>query len=531
MIHRVRCSAARGASNGNTWYYTGVPVLFYDLETFGRNAWQDRIAEFAGIVTDDRLDLLEQPTELRCIPPPDYLAHPGASLTNGITPVMAQQTGVSEPAFARRIRDLFLTYDNTLIVGYNNASFDDEFIRHLFYRTFVDPYEWHYRNGNARLDMLSVIPGLFDFHREELTWPRNEDGKPDFRLEALSVANQALGGTSHEALADTFALRNVCRAVSDRIPETWKRLPSLVDKRAVEYRLRAAADAYRRGTDGDLLVFSTVLRKEEQRSSTVVLVVGRESGPAGRWWVVDTALDPEAMTAEDPEAAARSFFRSDGAVPRERLRPLLRINPRRFPFLFAPREDHLRRLATLGLPVETVNRHAATWRRDAGREWIRRFLEARNAETMAEPGVERDVDGRLYDGFPAGGDRRVVQELATLPPRAIVRRLRELTFEDDRYRVLATRFFGRYAATAMSDAERTAFRADAETRIDVASFDREWCAEFRTLSERNDDRPMSRRRRIMEELRIHRNTVAERFGLGEPLDPMDPVETAGSSDR
>ncbi|MFW6228585.1 MAG: exonuclease domain-containing protein, partial [Alkalispirochaeta sp.] len=66
-----------------------MPVIFYDLETFGLSPSGDRIAEFAGILTDDRLDLLEQPYELRALPPPDYLASPGACLTTGITPQAA----------------------------------------------------------------------------------------------------------------------------------------------------------------------------------------------------------------------------------------------------------------------------------------------------------------------------------------------------------------------------------------------------------------------------------------------------------
>ena len=42
--------------------------------------------------------------------------------------------------------------------------------------------------------MFAIMPALFDFHRDLFRWPRTDTGLPDFRLEALAEANDALGG-------------------------------------------------------------------------------------------------------------------------------------------------------------------------------------------------------------------------------------------------------------------------------------------------------------------------------------------------
>jgi exodeoxyribonuclease-1 len=500
-----------------------VPVLFYDLETFGLRPGADRIAEFAGILTDDELSLRDQPWEHRCLPPPDMLASPGACLTTGITPQMAQQTGLPEPDFARTLNGRFQREPRTLIVGYNNASFDDEFIRHLFYRTFLDPYEWHWVNGNRRLDMFAVIPAVFDFQRDALVWPRADDGRPDFRLEALSAANDAESGTSHEALADTFALRNVCNAIRVHAPEVWERLPDLVSKNSVEQTLRRAFAAYTSterasadsvsGLEAATVAFSAGYLKRENRSSTLCAVVGREAGPAGAWWLVDLAADPEQLLAFEPEVVAARRF-ATGDPERERFRTLIRLNPRRLPVLFPAEERHRETLYDHGIARSTVADAWRIWVQPESRAWLARYVAAvAVANESSRSTVHRDVDEQLYDALPHADDRRHVAALAHASTREIGTYLRAETFTDPRYRELAQRFFGRYLPTWLSSAEREQFRHGARARIDVAAFDAAWeraCSELETSSA---GRSIAIRRRVLAALQDHRQSVVERLGI------------------
>lgn len=506
-----------------------VAIIFYDLETFGTHPGRDRIAEFAGILTDEHLDLQEHPYELRCLPPPDYLASPGACLTTGITPQAALQTGLLEPDFARRIHRWFTSHERTLILGYNNAKFDDEFVRHLFYRTFLDPYGWHYQNGNRRMDLFSLIPAIFDFFPDTFVWPRNDNGTPDFRLEALATANDALGGTSHEALADTFALRNIAKRISETIPDVWESVPILLDKKAIVGRIRNAyingpiagsATGRWAGTYDDgsitraIVTFSSALLKNENRSSTFLLPLGEEGGGTGAetWWFLDLQTEPSSLLQRHPEEIADEFYQRDR--PSE-VRSLQRINPRRFPFILSANQRHVTALENKGVPLSMVAEHIRTAiSLDAGR-WVRRFLDhvnSRNADAGSRR-VSRDVDEELYDGFLNDTDRSAVAPLIDASTREIASILRSFNFVDTRYRLLVDRFVGRYAPQRLSLAERDRFRQEALDRVDIDAFDAEWNAAKEAWESESLRSGLTRKRQkdVLEQLRDHRNSVVARL--------------------
>src|SRR5690348_9513027 len=115
--------------------------FFYDLETSGLNARSDRIMQFAGIRTDMDLQPIGEPINLMVKLNDDTLPSPDAVMVTGITPQSTQADGLTEAEFAQYLlSDVFVP--GTITVGFNNVRFDDEFIRHLFWRTFRDPYEW-----------------------------------------------------------------------------------------------------------------------------------------------------------------------------------------------------------------------------------------------------------------------------------------------------------------------------------------------------------------------------------------------------
>ena len=68
------------------------------------------------------------------------------------------------------------------MVGFNNIRFDDEFIRALFWRNFYDPYEWCWKDGRSRWDMLDVVRMTRALRRDGIEWPVDEEGKATNRL-------------------------------------------------------------------------------------------------------------------------------------------------------------------------------------------------------------------------------------------------------------------------------------------------------------------------------------------------------------
>lgn len=196
--------------------------LWYDLETFGTNPRFDRISQFAAIRTDKDLNIIEEPIIEYCKLSLDYLPSIESCFVTGITPDIVNEKGINEAELASLIYNEF-TRSNTCIAGFNSSNFDDEFIRNLFYRNFYDPYEWSYKNGNSRFDLLNLVRGAFDFRRKSFTWPeRNvENNNPVFKLTELTKANKISHEMAHDALDDVRATIAVAKLIKDKEPKIF----------------------------------------------------------------------------------------------------------------------------------------------------------------------------------------------------------------------------------------------------------------------------------------------------------------------
>lgn len=195
--------------------------FFYDLETFGLNPKEDRIAQFAGIRTDANFNIVGDPINIYCQPPKDYIPDPESILITGITPQEALEKGVPEAEFAARIHEEFST-PNTCILGYNSIRFDDEMIRYLFYRNFLDPYAHHWQNGNSRWDLLDVVRATHAFRPEGIHWPSDEDGIVNLKLENLAKVNQLEHEKAHDALSDVYATIAMAKLIQQKQPKLFE---------------------------------------------------------------------------------------------------------------------------------------------------------------------------------------------------------------------------------------------------------------------------------------------------------------------
>ena len=113
--------------------------FFYDLETSGLSARDDRVMQFAGIRTDMELNPIGEPYNLLVALNDDTLPSPDALMVTGISPQKTLDEGYTEAQFAKILAEEIFTPD-TIAVGFNNVRFDDEFVRHLLWRNFYDPY-------------------------------------------------------------------------------------------------------------------------------------------------------------------------------------------------------------------------------------------------------------------------------------------------------------------------------------------------------------------------------------------------------
>jgi len=162
--------------------------FFYDLETSGIDARTQRIMQFAGQRTDLDLNPIGEPIDLIVALTEEVLPDPAAILITGITPQKTQDEGYTEADFVKILHEQVLT-PGTIMVGYNNVRFDDEFMRYTLYRNFHDPYEWAWQENRSRWDLLDVVRMTRALRPEGIKWPVKEDGIPTNRLELISAEN------------------------------------------------------------------------------------------------------------------------------------------------------------------------------------------------------------------------------------------------------------------------------------------------------------------------------------------------------
>ena len=207
--------------------------FFYDLETSGLNPRTDRIMQFAGWRTDMDLNPIGDPVNLLVKMNEDTLPSPYAVMVTKITPQSTLQDGFTEAEFCKYITDEIFT-PGTIAVGFNSVRFDDEFMRNIFWRCFYDPYEWQWKDGRSKWDLLDVVRMTRALRPEGINWPFTPDGKATNRLELMTKENNIAHEHAHDALSDVEALISVTRLIKEKQPQLYNWLFKLRDKKAVQ---------------------------------------------------------------------------------------------------------------------------------------------------------------------------------------------------------------------------------------------------------------------------------------------------------
>lgn len=207
--------------------------FFYDLETSGLDPRFDRIMQFAGQRTNLDFEPIGEPVNILVKMTNDALPSPGAIMVTKITPQKTLAEGITEAEFVRKVTEEIFT-PNTVAVGFNNVRFDDEFMRAILWRNFYDPYEWEWKDGRSRWDILDVVRMVRALRPEGINWPFTETGKPTNRLELLTKMNGLSHEHAHDALSDVYATIAVARMLKEKQPNMVEFLFKIRDKREVK---------------------------------------------------------------------------------------------------------------------------------------------------------------------------------------------------------------------------------------------------------------------------------------------------------
>lgn len=207
--------------------------FFYDLETSGLNPREDRIMQFAGQRTDLDFNPIGEPVDILIKITDDVLPNPGAIMVTKITPQKTLEDGITEADFCKFVNEKIFT-PNTIALGYNTVRFDDEFMRAIFWRNFYDPYEWQWKDGRSRWDLLDVVRMTRALRPEGIKWPVSEDGKATNRLELITKLNNISHEHAHDALSDVYATIAVAKLIRSKQPKLFDFLLKIRNKNEVK---------------------------------------------------------------------------------------------------------------------------------------------------------------------------------------------------------------------------------------------------------------------------------------------------------
>ena len=372
--------------------------FFYDLETSGLNPRQDRIMQFAGQRTTLDLEPIGEPYNILIKLNDDTLPSPDALMVTGITPQQTQADGYTEAEFAKLLMSEVFTED-TIAVGFNSIRFDDEFIRALFWRTFIDPYEWTWRDGRGRWDLLDVVRMTRALRPDGIEWPV-VDGKEVNRLELLTKQNGIDHFKAHDALSDVEALIAVTKLIKDKQPQLYAHLFAVKDKKKVAQLVNL--------DDKKPFVYVSGNYDAEFHKATVAfpLTAGRNNNVI----VYDLRYDPTPLLNLSTKELAKSMFASWEERQKEGFvkLPVKELQYNRAPAV-APvgvleRENGWERIS---LDLATVEKHRdILLSSPAFAENIRSLFEGR-PEFAKEP----DAEGQLYDGFVPDVDKLRIEKV------------------------------------------------------------------------------------------------------------------------
>lgn len=424
--------------------------FFYDLETSGLSSREDRIMQFAGQRTDMQLQPIGDPVNVLVAMNDDTLPNPDALMVTGISPQQTVTDGYSEAQFAKMLlEDIFV--EDTIAVGFNNIRFDDEFIRYLLWRNFRDPYEWAWKDGRSRWDLLDVVRITRALRPEGINWP-DIDGKATNRLELLTKENDIQHKNAHDALSDVEALIAITSLIKSKQPQLYEYMLKIRDKNEIKKLVNLE--------NKQPFVYTSGRYDADHHKTTIAFPL--TSGNNGNIIVYDLRIDPTNFINMSVEDLAKKLYASWDERQEEGFESLptkeLQYNrvPAVAPLSVLDKQNGWQRIAIEQKTIEhNLNKllsapHFA--------ENIRSLYEKKD-EFKKLP----DPESQLYEGFLNDADRLRVQTVARADEASLSDFHPE--FQDERLEPLLLHYKARNFPRCLSEDEAVIWEKWRVTRI------------------------------------------------------------------
>lgn len=359
--------------------------------------------QFAGQRTDENLHPVGEPDNILVKLSDDVLPEPDAILVHGITPQKTLEEGITEAEFVKYFQNKIST-PKTVFIGFNNIRFDDEFMRRVCYRNFYDPYQWHWKDGRSRWDLLDAIRMMRALRPEGMKWPEL-DGKPTVKLELMARENGLLHENAHDALSDVVALIQLTQKFKNSQPKLFDYLLQVRDKKAVAKLVMG----------GNPFVYTSGKYSSEYEKTTVVQTLFKHPRRDSAV-VYDLRFDPSEWLDKTVEELVNHWTVKYGDTDTEPL-PLKTMQFNKCPAV-APLgvldDDSKKRI---GIDMKVVEQNKLTLDNSlAFTEKLKEALDIVEKEQQTKLPLDDFVDNKIYDGFWGDDDMVELNQIRAMEP-------------------------------------------------------------------------------------------------------------------
>lgn len=478
-----------------------MTFFFYDVETSGTNPAYQRIMQFAGQRTDSDLKPLGTPINVLVKLSEDILPEPDAVLVHGITPQRAITEGLSEPEFLKLLEKEVFKPD-TVVAGYNNIRFDDEFLRHTLWRNFYDPYEWQWKDGRSRWDLLDVVRMTRALRPEGMEWATTAEGRPTNRLTDITAANNIKLENAHDALSDIQATIELAKLIKQAQPKLFSYLLKLRDKRQVGKVIGYDIDN-KRIVDNTPFLYTSGRYPSEHLHTTAAIALGPSPKDSNSVLVYDLRHDPRPFSSLGLKELSKRLF-----VPKEEREkrpplPVKKLALNRSPAVSAIGVLDEESQKRINLKPETIE---ANLKRLAEARGFAQLVYDAYSSTPQRPETQ-DVEAQLYDGFINDKDKQTISQIR----KSDGERLADWhpNFIDERLTPLLLRYKARNFPQSLSDKETIAWESWRANKL-IEGFDKSVNFEkfAKRLQRLASDTKDETRRYLLEELQLYAESIA-----------------------
>ena len=424
----------------------------------------------------------------------DVLPDPDAVLITGITPQITISDGMTEAEFLK-IFTSEIAVPDTIFVGFNSVRFDDEFMRFLHYRNFYDPYEWQWKDGRSRWDILDLVRMTRALRPEGIKWPYDSQGKPACRLTLLTSVNGLDHEKAHDALNDVQATIALARLIRSKQPKLFDYLLSLRDKKSVKEIVNKHQP----------FVYTSGKYSSDCEKTTVVATVANHPKRDGVL-VYDLTVDPTPFFKMSSKELAEAWkYSKDETVKRLPVKTL-QFNrcPAVAPLSVMDKETQAR----LKIAPDNLEKHLKLLRSDdTFGDKLLAALEMLDKQQQASwLQDDTEVDAKLYDGFFSDEDKQQMQSARSATSQTI----QDLSpsFKDDRLNALWPLYKARNFPKSLNDEDRETWEMFRQRKLLGGKLNSRAAKFFNRLEELAGQKNITGEQRyLLEELQLYGQSI------------------------